>query len=116
VLPKIMSRTRRLKAAHLSNLLFALGKLRIRTGGVFPLQVVKQFVVEVPYMSSKQLATATMGLSEWPLSQDLVNRAFKPVRAQLKDYVKHDEIQVQEVWVAFCVRAACSAAAKHICP
>lgn len=71
--------------------------VQLRTGGVFPLKVVQRYVVEAPYMNSKQLATACSGLAQWPLTGDLVARSMKVSRDALVDCIRHKEITTQEV-------------------
>jgi hypothetical protein len=68
----------------------------VRTGGVFPLKLIQRYVAEAPYMNSRQLASATTGLAEWPLSRDLVARSMKASREALLDCIQHNEISTQE--------------------
>ena len=97
VLPAIKPHTKRLSAAHVSNLLYAMGKVKVQTSGAFPLRITQAVIQTAPFMTAKQLSSAATGAASWPLSRDLVVRIMRALKPEVLDRIKHHEIQVAEV-------------------
>lgn len=97
VLPVVKPHTKRLSAAHVSNLLYAMGKVKVHTSGVFPLHLTQAVIKTAPFMTAKQLSSAASGAASWPLSRDLVVRIMRALKPEVLDRIKHHEIAVADV-------------------
>lgn len=108
VLPVIKPHTKRLSAAHVSNLLYAMGKVKVHTSGVFPLHLTLAVIKTAPFMTAKQLSSAASGAASWPLSRDLVVRIMRAVKPEVVDRIKHHEIAVADVRTPFLADCKCA--------
>lgn len=97
VLPVVKPHTKRLSAAHVSNLVYAMGKVKVHTSGAFPLHLTQAVIKTAPFMTAKQLSSTSSGAASWPLSRDLVVRIMRALKPEVLDRIKHHEIAVADV-------------------